>query len=134
MNKEIKQKRSKSFDMRFWWLVDRTEQGLFRIYWAPGYISLADYFTKKHPESHHKLLRPIYTFEEGKSPDSLQGCVEILKAALKPSNPRIPGRQDDSLVWQDFSLNPSKLQAGWQSSIHKVPKLLANNKYLQQLQ
>ena len=49
MNKEIKQKRSKSFDMRFWWLVDRTEQGLFRIYWAPGYISLADYFTKKTP-------------------------------------------------------------------------------------
>ena len=133
MNKEIKQKRSKSFDMRFWWLVDQTEQGLFRTYWAPGYISLGDYFTKKHPELHHKLLRPIYTFEEGKSPDSLQGCVEILKAALKPSNPKVTGGQDDSLTRQDYSLHPGRLQAGWQGSIHKIQTSLANNKYLQQL-
>ena len=81
IDKKVKLKRAKAFDMRFWWLVDRTEQGQFRIYWAPGVINLADYFTKKHPESHHQKLRPIYIYEEGKSPDSLQGCVKILEDA-----------------------------------------------------
>ena len=60
--------------------------------------------------------------------------VEILKAALKPSNPKVTGGQDDSLVGQDYSLHPSRLQAGWQASIHKIQTSLANNKYLQQLQ
>lgn len=32
MNKTIKQKRSKAFDMKFWWLVDRCDQGQFKIY------------------------------------------------------------------------------------------------------
>ena len=32
MNKIIKRKRSKSFDMKFWWLVDRVEQGQFIVY------------------------------------------------------------------------------------------------------
>ena len=84
MNKTIKRKRSKAFDMRHWWLVDRVEQGQFEINWKAGYLSLSDYFTKKHPPSHHKLLRPIYLYKEGKSPNSLQGCVEILKRAKTP--------------------------------------------------
>ena len=60
MNRTIKQKRSKAFDMRHWWLVDRCDQGQFKVYWAPGKLSLADYFTKRHPASHHAALRPIY--------------------------------------------------------------------------
>ena len=59
--------------------------------------------------------------------------VEILKAALKPSNPKVTGGQDDSLTGQDYSLHPGRLQAGWQGSIHKIQTSLANNKYLQQL-
>ena len=31
-----------------------------------------------------KPLCPIYLYEEGKSPNSLQGCVEILKLAKTP--------------------------------------------------
>ena len=81
MNKTIKRKRSKAFDMRFWWLVDRCEQNQFKVYWSPGKYSLADYFTKHHPSSHHQLVRPIYLYEKGKSPNSIQGCVEILRRA-----------------------------------------------------
>ena len=81
MNKTIKRKRSKAFDMRFWWLVDRCEQNQFKVYWSPGRYSLADYFTKHHPASHHQLVRPIYLYEKGKSPNSIQGCVEILRRA-----------------------------------------------------
>jgi hypothetical protein len=65
-------------DMRFWWLVDRTEQGQFRIFWAPGKLNLADYYTKKHPASHHTKVRPIYLYIEGKSPSLTQGCDKIL--------------------------------------------------------
>jgi hypothetical protein len=46
MNKIVKQKQSKSMDMRFYWLQDRVEQGQFPIFWAPGKINLADYQSK----------------------------------------------------------------------------------------
>jgi uncharacterized protein YpmS len=32
MNKTVKQKQSKSMDMRFYWLQDRVEQGQFKIF------------------------------------------------------------------------------------------------------
>ncbi len=78
MNRTVKPKRSKSMDMRFWWLVDRVEQNQFRIFWAPGNVNLADYFSKKYPASHHTKVRPIYLYIEGKSPSLIQGCDKIL--------------------------------------------------------
>lgn len=60
LNKTIKQKRSKAFDMRFHWLCDRVEQEQCRVFWAPGKLLLGDYFTKSYPESHHKNMRYIY--------------------------------------------------------------------------
>jgi hypothetical protein len=78
MNRTVKPKRSKSMDMRFWWLADRVEQNQFRIFWAPGRVNLADYFSKKYPAAHHIKVRPIYLHIEGKSPSSLQGCDKIL--------------------------------------------------------
>ena len=56
-NQQIKQKRSKAIDMRFYWLQDRCDQGQLRIYWAPGSHNLGDYHTKHHPTSHHKKIR-----------------------------------------------------------------------------
>ena len=78
MNRTVKANRSKSMDMRFWWLVDRVEQGQFRFFWAPGNVNLADYFSKKHPASHHKKVRPIYLHIKGQSPTLVQGCDKIL--------------------------------------------------------
>jgi hypothetical protein len=81
MNGTIKQNRSKAIDMRFYWLIDRVKQGQFRIYWEPGHTNLADYYTKHHPPSHHKRVRPVYTYTE-QSPVSLQGCIELLSRHL----------------------------------------------------
>ena len=88
MNRTIKRKRSKAFDMRHWWLVDRCNQGQFKVYWAPGKLSLADYFTKRHPASRHAALRYIYLYEEGKSLNTVQGCIEILSRANQPKTAR----------------------------------------------
>ena len=38
--------------MRFKWLLDRAQQGQFKIYWRPGKTNLADYFTKHHSPAH----------------------------------------------------------------------------------
>jgi hypothetical protein len=54
-NGTIKHKRTKSMDMRFYWIKDRVKQGQFNVYWGPGFQNLADYFTKHHSPAHHKL-------------------------------------------------------------------------------
>ena len=92
MNKTIKQKQSKAMDKRFYWLQDRIEQKQFRVFWAPGKENLADYYTKNHSPSTHKRLRPIYTYIKGKSPTSLQGCVEILTRTDKLKPETVPSR------------------------------------------
>jgi hypothetical protein len=60
VNDTVKQKRSKAIDMRFYWLRDRVRQGQFHVYWRPGTQNQADYFTKHHPPTHHRALRPTY--------------------------------------------------------------------------
>ena len=57
LNDNIKQKRTKTIDMRFYWVKDRNLQNQFRILWAPGSKNLADYFSKHHPASHHRRMR-----------------------------------------------------------------------------
>jgi hypothetical protein len=47
-----------AMDMHFHWLQCRNAQGQFRYYWRPGTQNLADYFTKHHPATHHKSVRP----------------------------------------------------------------------------
>jgi hypothetical protein len=56
----VKSKRSKAFDMRYHWVRDRVRQEQFDVYWREGGHNLADYFTKDHPASHHKTMRPYF--------------------------------------------------------------------------
>ncbi len=58
VNSTVQPKRTKAMDMRFHWLRDRETLKQFRIYWQPGKQNLADYWTKHHPASHHKNMRP----------------------------------------------------------------------------
>jgi hypothetical protein len=44
--------------MRLHWVRCCNTQGQFCYYWRPGTPNLADYFTKHHPSSHHKSVRP----------------------------------------------------------------------------
>lgn len=59
IKKNIKQRRSKSFDMRYYWLQDKQEQEIIDIYWRAKHLNMADYFTKHHSPHHHKTMRPI---------------------------------------------------------------------------
>ena len=52
-NGKIQPKRTKAMDMRFHWLRDRECQWKFRIYWHPGKLNYADYWTKNHAALHH---------------------------------------------------------------------------------
>ena len=56
-NGKIQPKRTKAMDMRFHWLRDRECQEQFRIYWRPGKLNYADYWTKHHPAKHHQNIR-----------------------------------------------------------------------------
>jgi hypothetical protein len=56
-NGKIQPKRTKAMDMRFHWLRDRECQEQFRIYWRPGKLNYADYWTKHHPAKHHQKIR-----------------------------------------------------------------------------
>lgn len=44
-------------DKRFEKLLDREQQGQFKIYWKPGKTNLVDYFTKHHPPAHHRNVQ-----------------------------------------------------------------------------
>ena len=56
----INQKKSKSWHMRYYWLRDKNNQKLIKIYWAPGPDNDGDYYTKHHGVQHHRATRPRY--------------------------------------------------------------------------
>ena len=60
LNDDVNQKRSKSMDMRFYWLRDRIRQKQFHAFWRRGTDNYADYPTKHHPMKHHVQVRPNY--------------------------------------------------------------------------
>ena len=55
-NNTVKQRRSKSIDMRFHWIRDRISQNQFIVTWRQGALNLADFFTKTLPVNVHKSL------------------------------------------------------------------------------
>ncbi len=57
INGKIQPKQTKAMDMGFHWLRDRECQQQFRIYWRPGKMNYANYWTKHHPELHHRIIR-----------------------------------------------------------------------------
>ena len=59
-NDMIAQNRSKSMDMRWWWLRSKKCKNIINIYWRPGVNCKADYYTKHHSGTHHQKVRPQY--------------------------------------------------------------------------
>ena len=55
----IKQKRTKSIDMRFHWICDRIQQKQFIVTWRKGADNLADFFTKPLPVHIHQSIMPL---------------------------------------------------------------------------
>jgi hypothetical protein len=54
-NKQICQHKSKSMEIRFYWIQDGVDQKQFHVFWRPGPTNRADYFTKDHAPSHHHV-------------------------------------------------------------------------------
>ena len=54
VNGKIQPKRTKAMDVHFHWLKDLECQKQLRIYWRPVKSNYADYWTKHHPEKHHR--------------------------------------------------------------------------------
>ena len=86
INRSIKQHRSRAMDMRFYWIRDRAEQNQFKIFWAPGYINLGDYFTKHHSPAHHRRVRPYY-LHTADSPRYIPAAVPLteMRGCVNPA-------------------------------------------------
>ena len=50
----MKEKKSKTWDMRYNWLRDKPAREKFNIIWSKSSTNMADYFTKNHPPIVHK--------------------------------------------------------------------------------
>ena len=85
IHKNIKQKRSKSWDMRYHWLRDKNLHKQFRYYWAKGEENEGDYFTKHHPPKHHIANRFKYVFvpNTDRHKHQLLQCVSFLSKAAR---------------------------------------------------
>ena len=46
--------------MCFHWPLDRESREQFRIYWRPGKLNYADYWTKHHAGTHHRNVRNVF--------------------------------------------------------------------------
>ena len=84
VHNNMRQKKSKSWDMRFNWLRDKELQKIIRVYWRKGSENEADYTTKHFPPDYHKKIRKKYFLNsillqlcsQFQKTHGLQGCVE----------------------------------------------------------
>ena len=58
VTKNLNPKATKSTDMKYWWLRDRSDQEQFRYYWGRGRGNRADYWTKHFCAAHHRQVCP----------------------------------------------------------------------------
>ena len=53
-NDTVIKQRSRSMEMRFFWVTDQVKNGSYDVQWHPGQENLADYFTKHFESRHHQ--------------------------------------------------------------------------------
>jgi hypothetical protein len=61
INGKVQTEQAKAMDMRVHWVCDQECQQQFRIYWQPGKLNYANYWTKHHPETHHRSMRKNFS-------------------------------------------------------------------------
>jgi hypothetical protein len=102
-NDTVKKQRSRSMEMRFFWIGDQVKRQYFKVYWHPGQENLADYFTKHFDAKHHQAVRQWYLHAPGAprclpraaAPSTLRGCVGTLPNGYVRSAPlpRLPNNR-----------------------------------------
>ena len=61
VTRNLNPKATKSIDMNYWFMRDKSDQKQFRYYWKRGKGNNdADYQTKHHCAAHHREVRPRY--------------------------------------------------------------------------
>ena len=85
INDSIKQQRSRSMNMRYFWTRDQFNNGIIVVHWYPGTENLGDYVTKHHPPAHHRRVRKFYIYTD-KTPKFLHRAIEprLLRGCVKP--------------------------------------------------
>ena len=94
-NSTVKKQRSRSLEIRYFWIADQVQRNFFSVHWHPGQEILADYLSKHFPAIHHRRVRPYYIHENNSplilprapAPKALQGCVGSVPGGYKPSAP-----------------------------------------------
>jgi hypothetical protein len=84
-NGTVKKQRSRSMEMRYFYICDQVKNKEFTVRWHPGQENLADYASKHHDGRHHQRVRPVYLHETNSptilpralTPSALRGCVGI---------------------------------------------------------
>jgi hypothetical protein len=77
VNNTVKRQKSRSMEMRYFWLLDGHINKLFDFQYHPGLENLADYPSKAHPGGHHLSVRPLYVH--------MATSPSFLPCAAKPS-------------------------------------------------
>ena len=88
-NDLLKQRRSKSIDMRYHWIRDRVRLGQFKVYWRKGTYNLADYFTKPFSAKQTKAIRPYFV----KDPPASEIPLIIASVSCKRTKNREKAKQ-----------------------------------------
>ena len=60
VNNTIKRQRSRSMEMRYFYLLDQQTQKYFKFFYQPGQENMADYPSKHHVGGIHQHVRPYY--------------------------------------------------------------------------
>ena len=79
-------KRSKSMDMRFFWLVDRVAQKQFTVDHIPGEWNIADHFTKPLPKGKFYQFFPFLAVNMDNEPEPFRlqsKTITITKSSEK---------------------------------------------------
>jgi hypothetical protein len=105
-NNTIKRQRSRSMEMRFFWVCDKVAQDAYDVKWNPGKENLADYQSKHHPGAHHTAVCPWYLHEVNSPlvlprtsrPSTLKGCVGNLPKGTYVTYPYLESHYDRVLV------------------------------------
>ena len=74
-NRKVQPERTKAMEMQLHWLRDRECQKQFQIYWRPGKLNYADYWTKHHSGTHHQNMQ-----KEFLTPNTVIEMLRIKKA------------------------------------------------------
>ena len=73
---KINGKRSKSMDMRFFWIADRVSQGEFNCYHIAGIWNVADFFTKALPRQKFNQFQPYLSINMDTDDSRTSSSVE----------------------------------------------------------